>query len=103
MDYEYSVLRERAISIENMYRNMLDVPRNVIAEALRNEFRELITDIRAKKHPNSLEQRIVRIQNHLIQSRSGGREIMRIDENVELHKHCEQFKMELRKFHHYQR
>lgn len=100
MNHDYDQLRQRAVDIENRFRNMLDVPGHKISAILRDEFTSLIVDIRNQKHPKTLEDRVYKIQRHLIESRDDG--IMRIDENVELHKHCENFRMELRKFSSYQ-
>lgn len=101
-DHEYDLLRQYAVEIENMFRSMLDVPQHAMARILRDEFRDLIIDIRGKKHPKTIEGRVQRIQQYLLKARTDGYVIMRIDENVELLKHCDKFKLSLRRFPNYQ-
>lgn len=102
IDQQYGALQRQAIGIEGAYRSMLDRPRHAVARIVWMEFTALIVDLRQKKHPNTIDARVLRIQRYLLSVRDGSNRIMRIDETVNLHKQCERFRMELRKLHNYQ-
>lgn len=102
IDQQYTALQRQAIGIEGAFRSMLDNPRHAVAKAIWVEFTALIVDLRQKKHPHTIEDRVLRIQRHLLSVRDGANKIMRIDETVNLHKQCERFRMELRKMRNYQ-
>jgi len=102
MNTEYYSIHQRAVGIQGMFQNMLDEPKHSLAQKLRDEIRDLILDIRANKHPKSIDGRVAAIQRHLLQSRNKGSEVMRLDENVHLLNTCEQFRRDLRKFPNYQ-
>jgi hypothetical protein len=97
----YSDIRERAIDLEGMFRNMLDNKNHPTARVIWSEFTALIVDIRQLKNPRTIEQRVERIQHHLMSARDGSDVIMRIDESVHLHEHCERLRRELKKLNNY--
>lgn len=74
----------------------------MVARIIRIEFTALIVDLRQRKHPHTIEDRVLRIQRQLMAVRDDTNKIMRINETVHLHKQCERFRMELRKLRNYQ-
>lgn len=102
MEGSYEPLRQQAANIQLLFRKMLDVPRSDISSRLRTEIDNLVMDIRAKRQPRTIEGRLLKIQQELLQARDKSRAIMRIDENIFLLKHCEQLRSALKKLPHYQ-
>ena len=58
-------LHKQAEQMQNKLRNYLDQPNHSAAQSLVREVENLILDIRAKKHPNSIENRLKQIINRL--------------------------------------
>jgi molecular chaperone DnaK (HSP70) len=58
-------LRKQAEQLQNKIRNYLDQPKHAHAQTLTREVDNLILDIRAKKHPLSIENRIKQVIKHL--------------------------------------
>lgn len=98
---QYNILAQAAGDIERRFRNMIDDPNHSISEQLRGQIFGLLADIQAKKHPRTIEDTIKRIQQQLIRARELDELIMRIDENIELYKHCENLRLSLRKLPNY--
>lgn len=101
MTHSYELLRQKALAIEGMFRRMLDITDSSLTHSIKEELKNLIVDIRTQKNPRMLENRILRIQRWLKDSRSQD-QIMRVDENVYLYKNCEDFRMTLRGLPNYQ-
>lgn len=58
-------LRKQAEQLQNKVRNNLDQPQHAHAQSLTKEVENLILDIRANKHPLSIENRIKQIIKQL--------------------------------------
>lgn len=59
-------VRHTAESIQNKLRSgYLDEPGHIVARAIVNELEKLLIDIRQKKHPISLDNRVKQIIKHL--------------------------------------
>jgi len=58
-------LRKQADQLQNKVRNYLDQPQHAHAQSLVKEVEKLILDIRAKKHPLSIENRLKQIIKQL--------------------------------------
>lgn len=101
MDYEYILMYQQAEKGLNMFNNMLDRPKHPIASVIKLELRRLMDDVRSKKRPRSIENRIHDIQRYLMQARQANYVIMRIEENIDLHQHLGRLKEDLRKLHNY--
>lgn len=98
---DYQALVNRAREIENKFKSMLDTPTHAVSLLLRQEFLNLISDIRTSKHPRTVENRLLKIQKYLIASRNQS-PIMRIEEYVELDQICDRFRFDIRRLPNYQ-
>lgn len=101
MDSEYILIHQKAERSLNMFENMIDRPDHPIASQIRQLLRQLVDDARSKKRPRSIESRVHEIQRHLDRARRHTEQVMRIEENQDLHRHLGRMREDLRKFHNY--
>lgn len=101
MNPYYQPFHKQARDLQFKFHDVLDNPSHPTANVIRNELRNLETDLETGKSPRTVENRIKTIQRQINQAHHMGDNIMSPDHTNYFHDNFEHMQMNIRKLPHY--
>jgi hypothetical protein len=101
MDPNYKPIYQKAQDLEHQVHDAIDDHNHPNVRVMRNEMRALMDDMESNKNPRTVEDRVKVIQRQLTQIRSQGDQAMDYGHIDQFHRHFEDMRQDLRKFHNY--